>query len=350
MMFVVRVWQAWTLLFAVGVQGLSTTSPSWKSALRYPSITGGASTSSSTRLGASDESETPNNAPRHDVGPASKMELSEAEQSKMESYSHHQQNAPKLGWPKDVRTLVQYNHGFAVLSTFSKADPDYPGGSVVAFAVDPAGRPVFSFSGMSAHTPDILNNPHCSLTVAAKDFKSVADGRVNLMGRTELIQDPEEKKAARDLYLKKHPGAFWVDFGDFNWFRMTVDKVRFVGGFARVGQVNAKEYTEAQPDPVAEFGPAIAQHMNDDHMEATIAMVQANIPGLEPDPDNKITEAIITSVDSLGMYVKVTREKPVQYLPQQFKLRLPFPRPALDRKDVKVQIMELTNAAAVKAD
>jgi len=123
-------------------------------------------------------------------------------------------------------------------------------------------------------------------------------------------------------------------------------QVRFVGGFARAGSVTAEEYKQAKPDKIAEFGPQIAQHMNEDHMEATIAMVQAAVPGMEADPDNKITEAIITSVDSLGMYIKVTREKAVKFLPQQFKLRLPFPRPAEDRGDVKTLIMELTQAAA----
>lgn len=123
-----------------------------------------------------------------------------------------------------------------------------------------------------------------------------------------------------------------------------------MGGFARAGSVTAAEYKQAKPDPISEFGPKIAQHMNEDHMEATIAMVQAAVPGMEADPDNKITEAIITSVDSLGMYVKVTREKPVKYLPQQFKLRLPFPRPAEDRAAVKTMIMELTQQAAAKAE
>lgn len=288
-----------------------------------------------------------NSAPRHDVGSSAQMELSPAEQAKMEAYSLHQQAAPKLDWATDVRTLVQYNHGFAVLSTHSKADPDYPGGSVVGFAPDDVtGRPIFIFSGMSSHTQDVLADPHASLTVAAKDFKGAADGRVNLMGRVELIRDAAEKEAAKAVYLKKHPGAFWVEFGDFNWFRMSVDKVRFVGGFARAGSVTAEEYLQAKPDPVAEFGPNIAQHMNEDHMTATIAMVQAAVPGMAADPENKMTEAVITSVDSLGMYVKVTREKPVKYLPQQFKLRLPFPRPAADRKDVKNLIMELTNSSA----
>ena len=284
--------------------------------------------------------------PKHDIGAGSMMELTPEEQQKMEAFGLHQQNAPKLGFPTDVRTLIQYNHGYAVISTFSKADPTYPGGSVVGFTVDDDGRPIFIFSGMSGHTQDLLANPFCSLTIAAKEFKGAADGRVNIAGQCELIRDPKEKEIARDLYLKKHPTAFWVDFGDFNWFRMSVDKVRFVGGFARAGSITAEEYKIAKPDPVSQFGTAIAGHMNDDHMAATIGMVQNLIPGLEYDENNVITEALITSVDSLGMNVKVTRTKAVPYLPQQFKVRLPFSRPVLDRKDVKVMIMELTNQAA----
>jgi len=287
--------------------------------------------------------------PRHDVGPASQVTLPPEVEKQLLAYQEHQQNAPKLDWATDVRTLVQYNHGFAVMSTFSKAHPGYPSGSVVGFAPLPGdGRPVFIFSGMSTHTQDLLVNPKCSLTVAAKDFKGAADGRVNLLGTCELIKDPEEQEQAKAAYMKKHPGAFWASFGDFNWFRMDVEYVRFVGGFARAGTVTAQEYKDAQPDPVSEFGPAIASHMNEDHMSSTIAIVQSQIPGmsLEETKDNPILEAVITSVDSLGMYVKVTRESGVGYLPQQFKLRLPFPRPAADRKDVRTLIVEMTQQAS----
>mmetsp|Transcript_11087 Transcript_11087/g.22710 ORF Transcript_11087/g.22710 Transcript_11087/m.22710 type:complete len:133 (-) Transcript_11087:121-519(-) len=127
---------------------------------------------------------------------------------------------------------------------------------------------------------------------------------------------------------------------------MEVEHIRFVGGFARAGSVTAEEYKTAKPDPVAEFGAAIAGHMNDDHMSATIAMVQNNIPSLEADEENPVEEALITSVDSLGMYVKVTRKEAVSFLPKSFKCRLPFPRPVSDRKDVKVMIMEMTQSAA----
>lgn len=281
------------------------------------------------------------NAPRHDVRSDGAAKEMDPEEMKLQAaLAEHQQNAPKLGFPTDVRTLVQYNHGFAVMSTNSKANPGFPGGSVVGFAPDELGRPLFIFSGMSTHTQDLLADPRCSVTIASKEFKGAADGRVNLMGKVSLVPQ-EERDAAKAAYLAKHPGAFWVDFGDFNWFRMDeITDVRFVGGFARAGSVTPEEYKNAKPDPVSAFGAAIASHMNDDHMDSTIAMVAHAIPGLE------VSEAVITSVDSLGMYIKCTRTPRASDQPQQFKIRLPFPRKIEERKDVKDVIVEMTRAAA----
>ena len=132
-----------------------------------------------------------------------------------------------------------------------------------------------------------------------------------------------------------------MEFGDFNWFRMDkIVDIRFVGGFARAGSVTPEEYAEAEPDPIMAFGGHVAQHMNEDHQDSTIAMIADAIPGLEVD------EAVITSVDSLGMYVKVSRTPRASDQPQQFKMRLPFPRKAEDRKDVKNIIVEMTQSAA----
>lgn len=220
------------------------------------------------------------------------------------------------------------------------SNPGYPGGSVVGFAPDEQGRPIFVFSGMSTHTQDILADAKCSVTVAAKEFKGAADGRVNLMGECYKLAG-NEIEAAKSTYLKKHPGAFWINFGDFNWFRLEIKDIRFVGGFARAGSVSVEEFKNAKPDPISEFGPAIAKHMNEDHMGATIAMIAKDIPGMD------VSDAVITSVDSLGMYIKVTRTPRASDQPQQFKLRLPFPRPAQDRADVRSIIVEMTQAASV---
>jgi hypothetical protein len=124
----------------------------------------------------------------------------------------HQQSAPRLDFATAVRSLVAYQHGFAVLSTNSKSTPGFPSGSVVGFAPDEMGRPVFVFSGMSGHTQDVLVDPKCSLTVASGDFKGAADGRVNLMGTMEKIPktDIEPLKEVRGMDVggaKKEAGS-----------------------------------------------------------------------------------------------------------------------------------------------
>lgn len=50
-------------------------------------------------------------------------------------------------------------------------------------------------------------------------------------------------------------------------------------------------------------------------------------------------KAELVQLDRLGFLVQVTREG------QTFKLRLPFPRPAEDRKDVKTLIVQMTQEA-----
>ena len=176
-----------------------------------PSSTG-AVTAKTTSLFESKETEAPKtNAPGHEVRSSEPMpDLSDEEmerlQAQAKSFMEFQQEAPKLDWPTEVRTLVQYNHGYAVISTNSKAEEGYPSGSVVGFVPDEDGNPLFLFSGMSTHTQDILVDPKASLTVASKEFKGAADGRVNLMGTTSKLKSDEIEKA-KELYLAKHPNS-----------------------------------------------------------------------------------------------------------------------------------------------
>jgi hypothetical protein len=53
-----------------------------------------------------------------------------------------------------------------------------------------------------------------------------------------------------------------------------------------------------------------------------------------------VDKADILTLDRLGMMVECKLGE------QQFKARLPFPRPATDRKSVKDLIVEMTRAAA----
>ena len=113
----------------VGVAALMPVSPI-APAVPYSGVIGaaafvGSSQRSSRRAGKNDlvklwsSSSTP--PPKHDVGAANPMDDMDPEQlARAQAYMEHQQNSPKIGYPTDVRSLVQYNHGFAVMSTISK--------------------------------------------------------------------------------------------------------------------------------------------------------------------------------------------------------------------------------------
>ena len=69
----------------------------------------------------------------------------------------------------------------------------------------------------------------------------------------------------------KHPNAFWADFADFTYYRMTELKaVNFVGGFARAANPKPDEYMSAEVDAIQAFAAPVMSHMNADHSSSTI--------------------------------------------------------------------------------
>lgn len=72
------------------------------------------------------------------------------------------------------------------------------------------------------------------------------------------------------------------------------------------------------------------------HSRSTIHQHPTALPFHPPAVD----KALIQSLDRLGMTVVCERGK------DALKCRLPFPRPAADRKDIKTLIVEMTQASA----
>lgn len=269
-------------------------------------------------------------------------DLSEEEKIVQTAVMEHQRSAARLSQAEDARSLVGYSTGYAVLSTLSSALDGYPSGALVGFAHDERGLPFFCFSAMSSHTKDLVaaersceSGGKAALCVTAKGFEGAADGRVTLIGDVSRVKKEQvEEQGLRELYREKHPDAFWVDFGDFTFYRMhELKAINFVGGFARAGSIDPEAYMNAVIDPIQAFAAPVMSHMNDDHSSSTTAMVMHYI-GLP-----QVEKAELVQLDRLGFMVQVTR------LGQTFKLRLPFPRPAEDRKDVKTLIVEMTRAA-----
>jgi len=125
------------------------------------------------------------------------------------------------------------------LATQSKKVPGYPFGSLVNYAVDGAGRPVFLFSALAVHSKNLAEDPRASLLVfgAAALEDPLTSARMTVFGTVAPVPEEEQEEAIA-VYLAAHPGAAeYLEFGDFRPFRLEPADTYFVGGFGEMGWI-----------------------------------------------------------------------------------------------------------------
>jgi hypothetical protein len=206
---------------------------------------------------------------------------------------------PEPSYAERVRTLLS-TASTATLSTLSRRHAGFPFGSLMPFALDDAGRPLFLISGMAVHTQNLGSDPRCSLFVAQENAEGdpLGAARATLLGSCEPVPS-EDVASVRETYLSRHANSrYWVDFSDFGFFRLAPFDIYYVGGFGVMGWVDAAEYRAARPDPLAAAAPGILAHMNADHVDSMILLAQTWA-------QQKATEATMTSVDRLGFWLRL---------------------------------------------
>lgn len=197
-----------------------------------------------------------------------------------------------------ARTLLHLSR-IGSLSTISRKRPGWPFGSIMPYALDEIGRPLFLISSMAMHTQNLHDDGRASLLVSQSDSPDpLGAARVTLMGEVFKL-DGDELPAIRKNYLARHENArYWVDFDDFSFYRMEIAEVYFVGGFGVMGWVVAEDFLQAEADPLAEAAPAIIEHMNKDHADSLLLLARI-FAGVDAD------QATMTSVDRLGFHVRL---------------------------------------------
>ena len=112
-----------------------------------------------------------------------------------------------------------------------------PHAALVTPALAADGVPLLLLSELSIHTRQLLTNPACALLLtgtAASENPQTAP-RLCLTGRAVITNAPE----ARAQYLARHPyAAFYADFTDFAFWRLKLDTVHYVGGFAAAAVID----------------------------------------------------------------------------------------------------------------
>jgi putative heme iron utilization protein len=240
---------------------------------------------------------------------------------------------PEPSFAERARTLVYLGRNGS-LSTLSRKQPGFPFGSVMPYAADERGRPIFLISTMAMHTHNLLADPRASLLVTQTDpgGDPLGASRVTLLGNVVAIDKPEIAEA-RKLYLARYENSkYWVDYEDFSFYRLDVVDVYYVGGFGVMGWVSAEEYQRARPDPLADGAAGIIQHMNTDHKDALVLLVRV-FAGIEAQ------EAAMTSVDRLGFHVRLKTQDGVR------GARIAYVREVSNPNETRSVLMEMVQQA-----
>jgi len=226
------------------------------------------------------------------------------------------------------------------LSTISIEPPGFPYGSVASYGLDERGNPLLFVSLMAEHTQNAMRDPRASLLVTEPvpdGADPLASGRVTLLGHLPTVPE-DARPRTRDRYLEANPtSAYYIDFGDFTFYRLDVQSIRYVGGYGRMSWVDPDDYAVAEADPLAGAAAGIIEHMNADHADAQVLFCRHFAGRADT------TEATMSAVDRYGFEMIAVSDA------GRAAVRLEFPRECVTGDEVRKAMVAMVREARTAA-
>lgn len=165
--------------------------------------------------------------------------------------------------PRQARELL-HRCTSGSLGSMSLTMPGYPFVTLLPYVLDAEARPLFLVSDLAEHTRNLRRNPCASLMVAEASRSPLEAPRVTVVGDAAPVSLPP---AAIDRFMRYLPdAASYLSLGDFSFYRLAVRRIRLVGGFARMGWIDAPALTPpdvfslaAESDWLGELAPSMPE-------------------------------------------------------------------------------------------
>jgi len=207
--------------------------------------------------------------------------------------------------------------------------------SLVVYGPDAEGNPVLLVSTMAEHGRNLVTDPRASLAI--NDPSAPGDPldrpRITLAGRV-VRPEGEAAEAALDAHVAAIPGArLYAGWDDFSVWILEVERVRWVGGFARMDTVSREEYRAAEPDPTQPIAAKAVEHLNKSHTDGLLAIAR-QLAGARG-----AVSAVCTGIDRYGIDLSCTGAG------QSAAARVEFDAPLTQAADVRPATVELAQRA-----
>jgi putative heme iron utilization protein len=151
-----------------------------------------------------------------------------------------------LNIPAHAPLHLLHQAAIGTLATHARQPQGFPYPTVLPFAPDSHHRPTILVSRLAEHTRNLHSDPRAGfLIVHAPDGDVLNGQRITLVGTFEHVE-PTPPMTQR--YLRYHPDAErYLVLGDFSFWVMSVERMRYIGGFGAMGWLTQEELDPLVP-------------------------------------------------------------------------------------------------------
>ncbi|CDY78064.1 Putative heme iron utilization protein [Caballeronia glathei] len=136
------------------------------------------------------------------------------------------------------------------LATHSRDPRGFPYPTALPFAPTARHLPMLLISHLAEHTRNLHADPRAGFLVAHASDGSVLEGqRLTMLGSFTPAPHQATSELAR-RYLRYQPDAErYLELGDFTFWTMSLERMRFIGGFGAMGWLDANALDPLDPLP-----------------------------------------------------------------------------------------------------
>ncbi|MDR5855967.1 pyridoxamine 5'-phosphate oxidase family protein [Caballeronia sp. LZ062] len=134
------------------------------------------------------------------------------------------------------------------LATHSRDPAGFPYPTALPFALTSRHLPMLLISRLAEHTRNLEADSRGGFLIAHANGASVLEGqRLTLLGTFEPAPKTDHEELAR-RYMRYHPDAArYLELGDFAFWVMSPQRMRFIGGFGAMGWLDGNQMDPLEP-------------------------------------------------------------------------------------------------------
>ena len=163
-----------------------------------------------------------------------------------------------------------------VLSTISVQKNGYPFGSFSTFGTCESRSVIIYASDLAQHTKNISNNKKVSFTLFNSNNVSDKQNseRLTLLGLMQKVSNEEYLEVSERFFSFFPKSRAYSNMHDFNFYKISIEHVRWIGGFGEIAWLDSKNWCKKQPKWKRKSSEII-DHMNKDHKNVIISSLHA---------------------------------------------------------------------------